>query len=491
MLFAVAFLLILTSCKENPDGSENEVNPIPSLVGMFPTFKTQYLPDFTLTLSGSDFVKSSRVLIADHYVQTEYISDTELRCTVSSDDLLQAGNANDQGYTLDVSVNNPGGGDSVKLEFQVLYQHEFYPYTELDTSLEVVYPFLSYRGETVFAGWTTNRDAQNELYLAKSVDSGVSWGSPQIFHQGSDRFVKPKIVQLSADDIFLVWCYDREDKSYILFASSSDGGASSDGAHILNSLIEMPAGYSSLRTPELLAASTSELFLIFMSYGEAGGSAVFVSRSSNGGLSWSKAEKVGGDGCSMPENPAACLGDDGTIYVACYYGNCNEYGAPQDEEVLFCKSSDGGENWAEWSPINGSITKVGLPDIAVTPNGVVGVVFGSWDSFFVRSVDGGATWNGMACLPGNIPHYGSYSPLIQSDARGNFNVMFNNTCENGMVFQRSVDSGASWQDDYRISLGYRCIDEYRMAANQWGELFVLQNGNKGLVVTGTADRRDS
>ena len=159
IFLVVLFLLLsLSSCKENQDEENGPDNPTPNLVSMFPRYKAQYMPDFTLTLSGSDFVETSRVLIADHYVQTEYVSENELRCSVSSDDLLQGGTANDSGYTLEVRVNSPGGGDSAKLEFQVLYQHQFHSYTELDTSLQVVHPFLSYHGETVFAGWTIDND---------------------------------------------------------------------------------------------------------------------------------------------------------------------------------------------------------------------------------------------------------------------------------------------------------------------------------------------
>ncbi len=89
-------------------------NPVPSLGSLSPTSVTAGGNGFTLTLDGSNFVKSSVVKWNGVSLTTTYISAAELKAAVTAGDIATAVSAS-------VSVYNPtpGGGTSSALTFTV------------------------------------------------------------------------------------------------------------------------------------------------------------------------------------------------------------------------------------------------------------------------------------------------------------------------------------------------------------------------------------
>ena len=81
-------------------------NPVPAIASVSPTSVQAGTGDYTLTVTGSNFVPQSIVEYL-HYCPTTYVSATELRALILAKDIQLAGN-----YTVDVYNPPPEGGHS-------------------------------------------------------------------------------------------------------------------------------------------------------------------------------------------------------------------------------------------------------------------------------------------------------------------------------------------------------------------------------------------
>ena len=89
-------------------------NPVPTLTSISPSSATQNDPEFTMTLTGTDFVSTSVARFNGVSRTTTYVSSTQLTATIPSSDLTTAGN-----FPITVFTPSPGGGESGSKTFTV------------------------------------------------------------------------------------------------------------------------------------------------------------------------------------------------------------------------------------------------------------------------------------------------------------------------------------------------------------------------------------
>ncbi len=89
-------------------------NPVPVLTSISPSSATQGSPDFTLTLTGNNFLSTSVVSFNGQQLQTTYINSTGLEAVVPAI-AVQAS----RDYPVKVINPGPGGGQSASLTFTV------------------------------------------------------------------------------------------------------------------------------------------------------------------------------------------------------------------------------------------------------------------------------------------------------------------------------------------------------------------------------------
>jgi subtilisin family serine protease len=96
-------------------GAAGIENPLPVLTSIVPTSVSAWGSAATLTVTGSDFARSSVVIVDGVAVPTTYVSDTELITTLTASDLATAATS------LDISVFSPplGGGTSASISLNV------------------------------------------------------------------------------------------------------------------------------------------------------------------------------------------------------------------------------------------------------------------------------------------------------------------------------------------------------------------------------------
>jgi len=112
--------LDITAYNPLPGGGQSNVlrfmvlNPVPALSSIDPSSMIAGSPDFTLTLNGNNFVKTTIVSFNGQPVVSTYISKTQLQATIPSSAITTSGN-----YPVKVINPAPGGGETSTLTFTV------------------------------------------------------------------------------------------------------------------------------------------------------------------------------------------------------------------------------------------------------------------------------------------------------------------------------------------------------------------------------------
>lgn len=111
LLLAATLLVLIGACR---DGVSPE-NPTPGINALTPNAVEQGSGDVTLSISGSDFVRSSVVRLNGSDRPTQFVSRSEIRATLPAADFVSAGVR-----TVSVFNPGPGGGTSNPMQFTVL-----------------------------------------------------------------------------------------------------------------------------------------------------------------------------------------------------------------------------------------------------------------------------------------------------------------------------------------------------------------------------------
>jgi len=106
---------IIATAEGRPGDALLQVNnPVPSVNSTDPDLPIAGGQDFQLTVRGSGFVQTSEVRWNEDYRQTSYVSNTELRASVSAADIAEYGVA-----SISVFNPEPGGGSSIGHDLSV------------------------------------------------------------------------------------------------------------------------------------------------------------------------------------------------------------------------------------------------------------------------------------------------------------------------------------------------------------------------------------
>lgn len=167
---------------------------------------------------------------------------------------------------------------------------------------------------------------------------------------------------------------------------------------------------------------------------------IFISRSLDGGATWSPATNVSNTPLGS-EFPSLAVGPQDQLYLV--WEDLSV--VPLSGEVVFAKSSDGGGTWS--SPINVSKTRSfsTRPSIAVGPTGSITVLWleGENQLFFARSSDGGDNWTAARDISGGHPPLSIYSPSVVEDSRGSLFAAWSVANEKSYL-THSPDGGIRW-----------------------------------------------
>jgi len=269
--------------------------------------------------------------------------------------------------------------------------------------------------------WGHN-SSRNGLYIRRSLDGGKTWEANDI-----------AIIEHSNDEQKIPW----EDKPYIVADNSS-------GPHSGNLYV----GWTRWTLED---------------------SEILFSRSTDGGLTWSKPIEIDKHrGLPRDDNGAVegfdgVVAPDGTLYVVWNDG----------DHLVLTTSRDGGQSFDEprniiqTAPIMFKVQDVaranGFPQIAFAPSGKSGKLYVTWsdyrngdvDVFCATSDGGGRSWSSAVRVNDDTPHNGAdqfFQWLAVDPATGHAYVLFydrrnsQNNREQSVTLARSTDGGRTFKN---------------------------------------------
>ena len=174
---------------------------------------------------------------------------------------------------------------------------------------------------------------------------------------------------------------------------------------------------------------------------------IYFRKSIDGGSTWQTRQRITRT-AGESRRPAIAL-DRGTIYVVW------QDDTPGNYEIYFRKSTDGGSTWQTMQRLTTNAGNSELPSIAVFGSDIY-VTWddntpGNYDIYFLKSTDGGATWQTAKRITTNADDSGSSAIVVD----GSYVFMAwaskisDTNCE--IYFKKSIDGGATWQATQRLT----------------------------------------
>jgi hypothetical protein len=246
----------------------------------------------------------------------------------------------------------------------------------------------------VFVAWKDNRTGVAKMYIDKSTDRGISFGSDINVYNETNDFIPPWLpfttnVKINDDGtIYTTWlAYNSSSytDSNILFAYSIDGGQTFNTPIIINSLEDDVI----LAHPCIAIENTSVLYIAYAKRTSTFAS-VYLAKSLNGGTSFQAPVTVTDTSTQRYcGGPKIVLSSDGEIHITWTDNRAGE--GTQYLDIYYASSLDGGLSFESNIRVNDDLEKVppdahphftrgahGTPTIATDNNSVVHVV---WEDF--------------------------------------------------------------------------------------------------------------
>lgn len=323
----------------------------------------------------------------------------------------------------------------------------------------------SYSGVVQNAGFTG---------FARSTDSGATFtdGGPV----GSRSFGDPSMIWNAADGNFYLAALDTDGLGY---------WRSTDDCQTFQFLANSHVGSSDDK--ELLAVDnnpTSSTFgRVHMVWTDFTDSRIKATYTDNG-TAWSTPVAISAAGADV-QGAWPIVGSDGTVYVAWVRWN-PYFSGPTDIEIV--RSDDGGDSYTQVTnplsgavnpydasatnncgrpALNGNLRYLASPQIAVTPNGDLHVVYSYDDDgrnngdvinvFYRRSQDLGATWGAELRLNDDTTLNDQYFPALSAGPTGRLVASWYDrrldpaNLAVDYYARVSDDGGSSWGPNVRIS----------------------------------------
>jgi hypothetical protein len=277
------------------------------------------------------------------------------------------------------------------------------------------------------------------LLLFSAVAYGDTWTANERLTTTLGDSKYPAIA-VDGLKIYVVWEDNTPDllNKEIYFKKSVDGGVTWKTDKRLTN----NAGDS--RYPRI-AVDGSNIYVVWTDY-TPGTPEIYFKKSDDGGATWRTNKRLTNN-AGYSYAPAIAV-DGSNIYVVWADSTPGNY------EIYFKKSDDGGATWATNKKLSNTAGYSEDPAIVVDGSNIY-VVWtdytpGNYEIYFKRSVDRGATWKADKRLTNNPG--GSYTPAIAVDGSNIYVVWEDDTPGNEEIyFKKSDDGGATWTANNRLT----------------------------------------
>lgn len=326
--------------------------------------------------------------------------------------------------------------------------------------------------------------ADRDILVARSTTGGQSWTAPAALNAnaasdtGADTL--PDVAH-GAGVWIAVWQSTEGATGTdvdLFFARSTDAGASWSAPQALNANAATDSRPDN--DPRLATDGAGTWVAVWSSGENLGGTIgtdrdILFARSTNNGESWSAPQALNTnaatDNAVLASDTTPRIATDGASWVAVWRVTTFGGATGGDADVLFSRSTDGGQTWSGPSPLNnyaatdGSDDADQWPDVAAggsnawvavweSSRNLGGQIGTDRDILVARSTNGGATWTNAAALNSNAAADSGEDtqPRVAADGLGNWIAAWSSTDDLGetidgdsdILFSRSTNGGQSW-----------------------------------------------
>jgi hypothetical protein len=244
----------------------------------------------------------------------------------------------------------------------------------------------------VFVAWKDDRTGVAKVYIDKSVDRGVSFGSDVLVYDWPHDYVEtwlPRTLNVEVGDdgkIYVAWIAYYSDSLTdcdIFFASSADEGQTFKAPAIIN----LKEGEARLAYPWIAVDRENAIYVAYVKRNSTF-SGVYVAKSHNDGLSFETPVKVNDDSTRRYRGGTqVVVSSDGKIHVVWTDGRAGD--GSQYLDIYYATSLDGGFSFEHNVRVNDdryidssgqafTLGAQGTPSIATDSNSRIHIV---WEDF--------------------------------------------------------------------------------------------------------------
>jgi len=255
-------------------------------------------------------------------------------------------------------------------------------------------PQVAADGDNVYVVWPDNTSGNFEILFARSTDKGATFASKNISNTpGFSDFQK---IAVSGSNVFVAW---RDGNAFnLLFTASTDGGVSFGPSTNLSGLSGILNNVGILNPPQILAFGNT----ILLAWDGFNMPHAFFTRSSDAGITFAPAVDL---------SPTSSFAVQPQLAVSASAMGTNVYVAWSDttsgnSEVLLARSTNGGTSFSNPMNLSNNPGESGGQRIRASGSNVY-VVWrdatpGNTEIFFAVSYDGGAGFSSPLNLSNNV-----------------------------------------------------------------------------------------
>jgi hypothetical protein len=175
-------------------------------------------------------------------------------------------------------------------------------------------------GDSVFVAWYGDGPGGHGVYLSRSISGGAQFETPRRVNDPGIAAYNPSLAIDSAGHIYIVWVDKRDgDGPYwnIYLAKSTDGGVTFGSDIRVDDAGDDPSGQT---WPAVAADDSGRVYVVWLDERGNGGLGVYATRSTDGGASFDSSVALPNPLGYIPypqEGPSIAARGDGEVYVAC------------------------------------------------------------------------------------------------------------------------------------------------------------------------------
>jgi hypothetical protein len=292
-------------------------------------------------------------------------------------------------------------------------------------------------GANVHAVWHDNRDGNTEIYYKRSTDNGTTWGIDRRLTVDSAWSERPSVA-LSDSLVHVVWYDGRLGAPRIFYKRSLDNGTTW-GPDISLTPTAGVAYHPSV------AVTDSIVHVVWTDM--RAGPQIYYTRSLDNGTTWETDRIITPAAPPAGKNLASVAVSDSIVHMVWM----DMRAGPQ---IYYTRSLDNGTTWETDRSITPATSQ--FPSVAVSDS-IVHVVYADFrygsatpKIYYIRSLDDGTTWETEKELADSLSSWypsvavsGSIVHVVWPDNRNG------DTSE--IYYKRSLDNGATWGTDIRLT----------------------------------------